>query len=209
MHYKFPRIEHINDVLPAIEGRDEFIVADRGPFKIINYMVNLPDTFPPIKVSGGSAKMREERELINAIRRECRGIIFDSASGKILRRPFSKFFNLFEKDETQLDNLDFNLPHKVYTKLDGSFIVPYERGLGSGDICFGTKMGASAVSLQVEKFVKNEPKYLEFSRWCIANDISPIFEWTSRKQKIVIDYPEDNLTLLAARHMISGEYINI
>jgi hypothetical protein len=29
MHYEFPMIRHISDVLPHIEGREEFIVAER------------------------------------------------------------------------------------------------------------------------------------------------------------------------------------
>ena len=207
MRYEFPRIEHINDVLPAIEGREEFIVADREWGKVINYMVNLADTFPPVATAGGSAKMREEQSRLKALRRECRGIIFDKNSGRILRRPLMKFFNLNEREETRMENIDFNFPHKVYIKLDGSFIVPFEKGYGSGDICFGTKMGDTDVSKPVEEFVAKNPKYLDFSRWCITNDISPIFEWTSRKQKIVIDYPTGNLTLIAARHMFSGEFV--
>ena len=39
MKYRFPHITHINDVLPAIEGRDEFIVAEREHYTVINYMV--------------------------------------------------------------------------------------------------------------------------------------------------------------------------
>ena len=35
---------------------------------------------------------------------------------------------------------------------------------------------------------------------------TPIFEWCSRKQRIVIDYPEDRLVLLALRNNVSGEY---
>ena len=45
MHYKFPEIRTINDVLPHIAGRDEFIVADKGDYTVINYMVSMADTF--------------------------------------------------------------------------------------------------------------------------------------------------------------------
>lgn len=83
MRYQFPRIEHINDVLPAIEGREEFIVAEREWGKVINYMVNLADTFPPVATSGGSARMREEQSRLKALRRECRGLLF-YPNGKIM-----------------------------------------------------------------------------------------------------------------------------
>jgi RNA ligase len=197
MRYEFPRITHLEQVRPAIEGRDEFAINDRGEYMVVNYHVNLADTFPPV-------------ETVNdAIRRECRGMIFCSTTGKILRRPFHKFFNIQEKDETQLHKLDFTLPHTVYTKLDGSMVSPFEVGYGSGNIRFGTKAGITEVSMQAEEFVARNPKYMEFSRWCIANGITPMFEWTSRQQRIIIDYPTDNLTLLAARYMETGEFIDI
>jgi RNA ligase len=37
---------------------------------------------------------------------------------------------------------------------------------------------------------------------------TPIFEWCSRQQRIVIDYPEDKLVLLAMRDNFTGEYLN-
>ena len=51
MFYQFPKIEHIDDVRPAIEGRDEFIIAERDWGFIVNYMVVMPDTFPPVDES--------------------------------------------------------------------------------------------------------------------------------------------------------------
>lgn len=195
MFYDFPLIEKLDDVLPAIEGRSEFIVAEREGFTVVNYVVAMDDTFPPVN------------DKNSAIRRECRGIIFDQKTGIILRRPLIKFFNINEREETQLNNLNFNFPHKVFTKLDGSFIAPFEKGLDSNNFCFGTKMGETDVSKQVENFVNKHPNYLKFSCWCIDNKITPTFEWTSRQQRIVIDYPEDKLTLIACRHMITGKFL--
>lgn len=216
MRYQFPHINHINDVLPAIQDSPEFIVADRGAYKIINYVVAHPETFPEVKTVGltnGEHTIEgiyeTEKDHYAAIRRECRGLIFCSETGKILRRPFHKFFNISERDETQLNLLNFSIPHSVLTKEDGSMIVPFEVGYGSGIIRFGTKMGITEVSMGAEVFVAQNPKYMEFSKWCINNELSPIFEWCSRKQRIVLDYPEDRLILLAVRHMITGEYLSL
>lgn len=44
--------------------------------------------------------------------------------------------------------------------------------------------------------------------YCEHMNVTPIFEWCSRKQPIVIDYPEDKLVLTAIRHNITGEYFN-
>jgi RNA ligase len=40
-----------------------------------------------------------------------------------------------------------------------------------------------------------------------AANMTPIFEWCSRKQRIVIDYPVDRLVLTAVRENFTGEYV--
>lgn len=214
MKYQFPHIAHINDVLPAIQDSPEFIVAEREHFTVVNYVVAHPETFPEVKtvaLTNGDIThegiFESTEDYHAAIRRECRGLIFCKETGKILRRPFSKFFNIGERDETQLHLLDFTGSHEVFTKEDGSMVTPFEVGFGSGVIRWATKMGLSDVALNAEVFVAENPKYQEFAKWCIANRLTPIFEWVSRKNRIVLDYPEDNLILLAVRHMETGEYL--
>ena len=205
MDYKFPHINTIDDVLPAIAGREEFIVADKGAYTVINYHVVMPDSFPPLKVSGGSAKMRAERQLHNTLRRECRGIKF-YPDGRIAARPLHKFFGVGEREETLPSKIDFSTPHSIEHKLDGSMIHPI---LIEDQVRWCTKMGITDVSLQVEQYVSNHLRYEAFARWCEAKGITPIFEWCSRNQRIVIDYPEDSLILISARHKITGEYYAI
>lgn len=203
MNYEFPLIENISDVLPAIAGRDEFIVAEREGYKVLNYLVNFEDTFPPIKVTGGSAKMRAERALHNALRRECRGIIFCSETGVILRRPFHKFFNVNEREETQDHVINLSNEHAVLEKLDGSMIAPFFVG---NRLIWGTKMGDTEVAQPVHEFVENNARYIDFAKQCIEDGFTPIFEWCSRKQRIVLDHPEDQLILTAIRNMKTGVY---
>ena len=191
MNYEFPEIRNISDVLPAIDGRSEFVVADKGSYTIVNYNVMFEDTFPPVTT------------LNDAIRRECRGIAFDSVTGDIIRRPFHKFFNVSEREETQADKVDLSLPHIVLEKLDGSMICPF---IVDGDIIWGTKMAAPEFHETVSRFVSDKPEYEEFVRLVIQNGFSPIFEWCSRKNRIVIDYPEDQLILTGMRDMVNGGY---
>lgn len=211
MRYSFPKISKLDEVREAIKDSKEFIIAERDWGYVVNYMVSGPDTFPVVHTAGGSPRMREEATRSKAIRRECRGLIFCKKTKLITRRPLHKFWNINERDETQLDKLDFSAPHRVYTKLDGSMLVPFEVEHGSGVIRWGTKMGAGTeVALAAEMFVAENPKYQQFAEWCIKQDISPIFEFTTPgKHKIVVDYHVPMLTLLAARHMITGEYIDI
>ena len=197
MNYDFPIINNISDVLPAIEGRDEFTVAQKDGYTVINYNVMFEDTFPAIQ---GDAT-----EQVSAmIRRECRGIMFDSVTGDIIRRPFHKFFNVNERDETQDHTIDMSKPHVILEKLDGSMIAPF---YANGELVWGTKMGATDVAKPVEEFVKNNPMYVAFAENEIANGYTPIFEWCSRKQRIVLDYPEDQLILTGLRHLETGIYV--
>lgn len=206
MNYKFPIIDNISDVLPAISGRDEFVVAVKEGYTVINYNVMMADTFPDVIVDAdpyeNSAGVYEVSDYNASIRRECRGIIFDTATGDIIRRPFHKFFNVNEREETQDHVVDLSRPHAILEKLDGSMIAPF---IVDGKMIWGTKMGATDVAKPVEEFVKNNPQYDEL-RYLIGSGFTPIFEWCSRKQRIVLDYKEDQLILTAIRDIKTGQY---
>lgn len=208
MNYEFPNITNISDVLPAIEGRDEFVVAVKEGYTVINYNVMMADTFPDVIVDTDPYDwlfgVYEQRDYNAAVRRECRGIIFDTATGKIIRRPFHKFFNVNEREETQDHVVDLSRPHAILEKLDGSMIAPF---IVNGQMIWGTKMGATEVAQPVEEFVEAHPNYRQFAEYVIESGYTPIFEWCSRKQRIVLDYKEDQLILTAMRDMTTGRYV--
>lgn len=204
-HYKFPKIQWIDDVRKIVDGRPEFIEADRDTHIIFNYLVNFEDTFPPVfyrneKLAG--PKLLEDQEA--AILRECRGMIFDKKTGHIIARRYHKFFNFGEKPETHA--ADFKKPYRMFEKLDGSMITPFRTS--DGVLRIGTKMGETDVAEQVKPFINSRPDYLEFIHKMIDRNQTPIFEWCSRKQRIVVDYPEDRLVLTAVRDNISGDYLS-
>ena len=190
LRYDFPVIRHIDDVLPHIKGREEFAVFERGPITVVNYTHQTSDTFPPVT------------DTATAILRECRGLIFDTATGKVKSRSFHKFFNYGEREENQ--NIDVSEPHFVLTKLDGSMVRPL---LIDGGIRWATKMGITDVSMQAETFAATRPEYEHLARAMLSTGLTPIFEWMSRKNRIVLDYPEDTLTLLAIRDNEFGFYL--
>jgi len=68
------------------------------------------------------------QDLWNDVNRQARGIIFD-VDGTVIARPFSKFFNMNEREETKVANLPWDEGCEVYEKMDGSCGVGY----------FGTK----------------------------------------------------------------------
>lgn len=193
MNYAFPIIETIDDVLPHIQGYDEIVVSEnvQGNFVTIRYMVSTPRLW--------------ERTLGWEVRRECRGIAFCTKSGKILSRPYHKFFNVDEKPETQLNKINLYEPHVVLEKLDGSMIRPIK--CPDGDFYIATKAGQSEVSALASKWLRDHLNYYDFMSYVIDNyDLTPIFEFCSRKNRIVIDYPEDRVVLTALRANRSGIY---
>lgn len=194
MKYKFPHITHINDVLPHIEGRSEFIVAERDFGTVVNYVVAMADTFD----------MNGPEDLGAAIRRECRGIIFD-LDGKIMSRPFHKFFNVNERDETQIRNIDMRAPHVIMEKMDGSMIRPiFDK---EGVIRLATKMGITDIAIEAEKLLSES--HYEWLEYVMSAGMTPLFEYVAPTNKIVIDYDEAKLVLLALRINITGAYLPI
>jgi len=195
MKYQFPHITHMDQVLEAIQGRDEFIVKyDREHgYAVVNYQVNFEDTFPPVV------------DRRTALLRECRGITFDLKTGQVIARKFHKFHNLNEKVETQPENIDFSQPHWILEKLDGSMITPMAV---NGAIRFNTKMGLTGIALQIDAYAKGKTQLIEFCKFVLAAGMTPMFEWCSRSQRIVIDHPVDRLVLLAIRENVTGEYMD-
>src|SRR5687767_10392311 len=105
MKYQFPELTDLAEVRAVIENVEGFIIAEREWGFVANYVQMGIQTFPEV----------DSRDT--AIRRECRGLIFD-VNGKLTSRPFHKFFNLGERTETLLENVDLSEPHVILEKLD-------------------------------------------------------------------------------------------
>jgi RNA ligase len=211
----FPIIEKIEDVLPHIEGKTEFVVAEREGFTVINYMVAFDTTFPSLPDLDAPLRSlsdfdpRVEEYTHAMMLRECRGLMFDR-DGKLISRPYAKFFNINEREETLASNYALEDPSKyaIMDKLDGSFIRPVKI---DGIIRLCTKMGITDQSHQAEDFLETlseeqQEAYAYFFETYVDH-FTPIFEFCSRKNQVVIDYPEDELVLTGMRHNRTGDYI--
>jgi RNA ligase len=205
MFYPFPAgltLDEVRDVIArhnANLGATSFIEADRDNHAIFNYLISLPDSFP----QPDTGDPQEDR--FRAIIRECRGLIFCKSTGKVLARRFHKFFNVNEKAFTQAHLIDWSSPHYILDKLDGSMITPF-RPAGANRVRWGTKMGATEVAGPVEQFVNAYPEYERLAHAMEDEGKTPLLEWCSRKQKIVVDYPVDQLVLTAVRDNHTGAY---
>lgn len=176
----FP-ITHINDVLPHVEGRPDFVVADKSDYTVIDYVFAGADTFD------------------HPARLECRGLKF-AQDGSVLARPLHKFFNIGEKPDTQPHVIDFGAPHVVMDKLDGSMIHP---AIVNGEVVFMTRMGRTDVARKAERHL---PEVRDWCSYVLSTGKTPIFEWTAPDNRIVVRYDDSALTLLAVRDNLTGEY---
>jgi RNA ligase len=198
----FPVIEHIDPVLAAIAGRDEFTIHrnDALGFISVTYRYIMADTFPDLDDDAIDPAERLRRQLV----RECRGITFSAATGRVIARKFHKFFNVGERAETLAQRIDWTRPHVRLVKADGSLMTPIDC---RGQVRWASKMGVTKVSGPVEAFVADHAGYAALARDAIALGVTPQFEWcSSAAQRIILDYPDANLVLLAIRENTSGRY---
>jgi RNA ligase len=190
--YKFPFIYKFSQIAHIFAENENYIVAYKDGYTVINYVRAGKETHPIVETND------------HAILREARGLIFDSVTGRVIARRFHKFFNLGEREDVM--EIDLSKPHVIMDKLDGSMITPIP--IQDGSIRWGTKMGITDVAMQAEVFVAKNRNYDDFAAKCIEREITPIFEWVSRQQRIVVDYGQDNLILLAVRDNYTGEYFS-
>lgn len=175
-------INHIDEVMPHINDRTDFIVAHRDGYSVIDYVYSLADSFD------------------DPMRLECRGIKFAS-DGSTLARPLHKFFNIGERPDTQANLLDFSQPHSVMEKMDGSMIHP---AVVNGQVVFMTRMGHTDVAKKAERHLT--PELRDICAGLLMGGATPIFEFTAPDNRIVVRYEESALTLLAVRNTVGGEY---
>lgn len=194
--------DNVNDYLKAIEGREEFINKrdEEHGYGVLNYLLNAPDTFPSIQPDDS-----DEVKRIKILRRNCRGLKYRLRDGKILALTHHKFFNVGEREETLPNNIDWTRPHDILEKLDGSMIHPLIVE-DDGPILWCTKMGVTDVVVPVVEFIgKSIGRYNDLARHMLESNKTPIFEWCSRKQQIVVDYPTDKLVLTEIRDNFTGD----
>ena len=137
---------------------------------------------------------------------EARGITFNTETGNVIARPFEKFFNVGENSLLTWSNINSIGIKEVFDKRDGSMISPVL--LNSGEIMFKTKKSFySEVAILANKYATSE--VIQLSRKLIENGFSPIFELTIPENQVVLYYDYSQpFTLLAARNLNTGEYLN-
>jgi RNA ligase len=191
----------LNEALQAVADKPEFNHNQRDGFSVIDYNVSFAETFTG----------KSDRETL--ILKNLRGTCFDQ-SGRIISLGFDKFHNLNECDGWRDHEIDFTQPNTALEKLDGSMgrAIP----MGDGSYRLGTRAGVTEVSMKMEAFLKTlsnqmQQNYADFIKVCLDESsgaiVTPIFEYCSRDQRIVLDYVEPRLVLTAMRDTVTGKYV--
>jgi len=186
----FPVIRHINDLLPFVQDNPQFRVQEQpNGTTIVCYMLQDEDTF------------RGEHE---EWWKECRGITFDTASGKVVSRTLHKFQNIGENEDTQPHLIPWDKITRIMDKRDGSMITFVN---DNGKIVGKTKKTFdSAEAIAATEFLYKNERRVNWVRNLLSYGWTPTFEWTSPRFPIVLLYEKDELTLLQVRNNITGAY---
>lgn len=267
----FPLLDDIRDMRTSLKIVRNDLEALNQPFPYVekyeNNMAFFNYNFMTWFTFGDLSKKKQEDEVSQIRRaaylfaRECRGICYDLKTGKIASRGLQKFFNVGEKPETEIENIDFSKDHIIVDKMvcmivvfshvltqklqDGTMvcaILVKDEKLNDENkrvVRFRTKMGwITDPSKYTEEFVygtndesvfpifditndeyrltesqaqamaNGHKGYVEFSTFWIKKGYSPIFEFVSPKNQIVLLYEKPSLVLLALRHNYDGHYLS-
>ncbi len=191
---KFPYIENIDDVLPFVKHREEFVVTEHQWGISIDYQYPQVTTFNTPQA------------------RECRGIKFH-LDGRLLARPYHKFFKIGEarmRTKELIASGRFEDKYIILDMLFGSMIHPI---IIDDTVFFCTRWGITDTAENALRFatphrdpVGLEPWYVDFCYDLTKSNLTPIFEWCPQKEPWQ-EHPESKLILTAIRANQTGEYL--
>jgi RNA ligase len=124
----------------------------------------------------------------------CRGLVTNS-EGNIIAKPFKKFFNLEEGKHTPTSDFD------VYMKLDGSLGILFNY---KGEWVLATR--GSFTSDQAVKGMSMLKKYYYEQ---LHRDYTYLFEIIYEDNRIVVQYPYEDLVLLGMINTKTGDEVDI
>lgn len=137
-----------------------------------------------------------------------RGTVFDVNSKKCICRPFPKFFNLNEHEESKEYNVDWNSA-LYFHKIDGSLVMPVL--LPDGDIYWKSKSTfQSAHAMKAQHIFSRMDKPSKEAVYSFLDmGFTPLFEFISNDHefRIVIEYDKEELVYLGAVEINTGRFV--
>ncbi len=174
------------EIEKEIENNKYFKKVENDLFIKYYYRANLPSIFD------------------SPLKRELRGITFSKKEKDLVARPYHKFFNINEHEETKEDNLN-NKNFIAREKLDGSLIYFcfYKNKLHA----FTQRRFENEYTQKAWEIINKNKKLLKFIENLTQKGYTPLFELISPDFQIVIPYKEDKLILTEIRENKTGKYV--
>ena len=174
----------LSEAMQALDGREEFAVKKKDGLTVINYLITLPDSFV-------------------GIRENFRGVVFDDATGQIVSLPLHKFYNVNQKEHTQL-HLIGETECRVLDKFDGTMCHALRV---NGNIVLASRMGwDSSQAVAATKLMLKKPGLVDIIEYEIDEGRTPIFEYVGPNNPIVLHYKNEDLVYLWSRDRVTGDY---
>ncbi|MDR1358632.1 MAG: hypothetical protein LBJ48_04690, partial [Coriobacteriales bacterium] len=207
--------EIIDTDLVAREVADGYINCSRHPrdpdLKILSY-----------------SKLAQMLGHWNEATKQCRGLIVhskasDLSDAEIVARPWRKFFTLQQVQsgwalgdeeegvaiESDIASLDFDAPAEVTDKVDGSLLVLYRHP--DGRPAFSTKGSFdSEQAVLYTRILRADARSLAAAKTLLSEHAGTtyLFEGVGPSNQIVLAYPKDEIILLGAVVIATGEYLS-
>lgn len=176
-------------------------LEDLFPPDLLSEMVNsgyvrvTPHPSLPLDIYNYSEKAQYDRAW-NPVTRTCRGLIVERSTGKVMARPFPKFFN---HGEPQAAVLDLTEPVCVTDKADGSLGILYPAIDGWSIATRGSFTSEQAVHATL--VFRNR-----YGWWSPPEGMTALFEIVYPANRIVVDYQGlDDLILLGFVNIETGK----
>lgn len=139
---------------------------------------------------------------------DMRGVTFVfNKDGSIYKRflMLPKFFNVNQIEETQLSKLKKKKIENITIKEDGSLVAFMT--LPNGDVFAKTQGGfGNEQSLNAMKLYENQKGIKELVNDSLEENFTPLFEYVSYDNRIVLQYTNRELRFIGLRNNDSGEY---
>ena len=157
-----------------------------------------------VKVHSYNYFLNDYHSFETPLHKELRGLTF--VEGR--EEPYlsiKKFWNLNENEETRYEVLKNKEIRAVLEKADGSLIQVIDI---NGELVTKTKMSFESPEAKLAQSVLDKDPDLQYfilDMW--AKNYQPLFEIVSPENKIVLDYDETKLKLIAVRSTENGKFI--
>ena len=147
----------------------------------------------PLTIWNYTAKVQYENTW-DEITLQCRGLVTDN-EGNIVARPFKKFFNMEEGKHTPTSEFE------VYDKMDGSLGISFNY---EGEWVFATRG-----SFTSEQSIKGFEMLENYNYEKLHKDYTYLFEIIYDQNRIVVDYPFEDLILLGMIETKTGYEVDL